>query len=53
MHSQLPTRVSAAESDGEGRRRVMRWKKAVFVIWFIWGRNERESEVRRLSTVAL
>ena len=41
MHSQLPTRVSAAESDGEGRRRVMRWKKAVFVIWFIWVRNER------------
>ena len=34
------TRVSAAESDREARRRVMflRWKKAVFVIW---GRNER------------
>ena len=41
MHSRLPTRDSAAESDGEGRRRVMRWKKAVFVIWFIWVRNER------------
>ena len=37
------TRVWAAESDGEGRRRVMflRWKKAVLVIWFIWGRDER------------
>ena len=40
------TRVSGAEIDREGRRRVLflRWKKAVFVIWFIWGRNERESE---------
>ena len=37
------TRVLVAESDREGRRRVMflRWKKAVFVIWFTSGRNER------------
>ena len=37
------TRVSAVVSDREGRRRVMflRWKKAVLVIWFIWGRDER------------
>ena len=37
------TRVSAAESDREGWRRVMflRWKKAVLVIWFISGRDER------------
>ena len=36
------TRVSAAESDREGWRRVMflEWKKAAFVIWFIWWRNE-------------
>ena len=37
-------RVSAAEGVKEGRRRAMflRWKKAVFVMWLTWGRNERE-----------
>ena len=36
-------RVSAAEKVREGRRRAMlrRWKNAVLVILFTWGRNDR------------